>query len=127
MPIPGSPPRRVMEPGTIPPPSTVFSSLIFVTILSEVSVLISLRFVISLRLSPVIRAVSFFLSVISSTKLFHSLHSGHFPSHLGDTWPQLWQTYSVRSLFFIFTKETNYWSPLLLLFSFLPGVLPNCF
>ena len=32
-----------------------------------------------------------FFVIISSTKVFHSLHCGHFPSHFGDCVPQLWQ------------------------------------
>ena len=32
-PIPGSPPNSIKDPGTIPPPSTLFNSLSLVTIL----------------------------------------------------------------------------------------------
>jgi len=33
-------------------------------------------------------------SVISSTKVFQELHEGHLPSHLADSYPQLWQKYA---------------------------------
>lgn len=86
--MPGSPPTRISEPGTIPPPSTLSSSLICVDILS------SSRRVISESLegfpaSPAafcdaLEAVPFVFT-FSSTKLFHSRHPGHCPIHLEDS------------------------------------------
>jgi hypothetical protein len=35
----------------------------------------------------------------SSTKEFHSPQAGHFPSHFGESWPQLRQKKAVRDFF----------------------------
>src|SRR5215212_3059287 len=101
-PTPGSPPTRTMEPGTIPPPRTLFNSPTPASILPPPSTTGT-----SLRASvlPATRAfclvarsakpTTFLLSRTSSTKVLHSPQSGQRPSHLGSECPQLEQVYSV--------------------------------
>ena len=40
------------------------------------------------------------VTTVSSTKVFHSLHAGHCPSHFADSKPQLLQKNTVRFLAF---------------------------
>ena len=42
--MPGSPPRRIKDPGTIPPPRTLFNSVSFVLILGLFFISISSMF-----------------------------------------------------------------------------------
>ena len=84
--MPGSPPRRVKEPGTKPPPKTLLNSR------SSVFNRISLSLFISFTLSGLeafcnlleLVFQDFFSSLctISSTTVFHSLHEVHCPIHL---------------------------------------------
>ena len=72
-PMPGSPPTRTREPGTIPPPSTRSSSCIWVVTLSSSFVSIEER-----QTGPPAALLScafaaLFFSTVSSTKVFHSL------------------------------------------------------
>src|SRR5215210_2636452 len=102
LPTPGSPPTRTMEPGTIPPPSTRFSSPTPVSILPPPSTTgTSLRAIVfpgalafclvALSAKP----TTFLASRTSSTKVLHSPQSGQRPSHFGAWCPQFEQTYSV--------------------------------
>ena len=86
-PIPGSPPIKTTEPGTIPPPKTLFSSLSLVIILAILEeaiflILIGRSFCKSLSDHKTVSVCLFVL--FSSINEFHSLHPGHFPNHLGD-------------------------------------------
>jgi hypothetical protein len=45
--------------------------------------------------------------MISSTKVFHSLHEGHLPTHFVLSWPQLLQKKAVFVLLIIFLFESN--------------------
>ena len=87
LPIPGSPPTNVKEPGTIPPPSTLSSSSICVSIRLSSCMLTS---------DNLAGAEDIFLctpwlfprdeeGIFSSTIVFHSLHPGHCPIHLEDS------------------------------------------
>src|SRR5215211_5022539 len=97
-PTPGSPPTRTMEPGTIPPPRTLFNSPTPASILPppsttgtslKASVLpATLPFCLVARSA---KPTTFLLSRTSSTKVLHSPQSGQRPSHLGSVCPQLEQ------------------------------------
>ena len=81
-PIPGSPPIRVIDPGTNPPPITRSTSLKFDVILewSYVSFFkYSKLIVCPYDLDKIPDGFVFF----SSNKVFHSLHCSHLPIHLG--------------------------------------------
>src|SRR5687768_14398370 len=91
-----------MEPGTIPPPRTLFSSPTPASILPPPSTTgTSLRTIV-LPATPAFclvarsaKPTTFLLSRTSSTKVLHSPQSGHRPSHFGSACPQLEQTYRV--------------------------------
>ena len=99
LPIPGSPPRSVREPLTKPPPRTLSNSskpdltlaiLIFSIEFNETGsdFLVETAFVFPC------------LTTFSSTKVFHALHAGHFPSHLADSYPHSLQKNTVDVLAF---------------------------
>src|SRR5258708_34786633 len=98
--MPGSPPMRTMEPGTMPPPSTRSNSpmpdgMRGVSEASTTSYGLG-RPPASLRSDgarPLLAAVG--TSCRSSTKLFHSPQSGHRPSHLLLSNPHAWQPKTV--------------------------------
>src|SRR5919107_1288552 len=101
-PTPGSPPTSTMEPGTIPPPSTRFSSPTPASILPPPSTIgTSLRAIVFpefLAFCLVARSAkptTFLASRTSSTKVLHSPQSGQRPSHFGAWCPQFEQTYRV--------------------------------
>src|SRR4051812_5224993 len=89
-PIPGSPPSRMAEPSTRPPPSTRSSSPMVVDkrageetwVLSEASS--------SPRLLPGFNPLGVVVTA-SSTSVFHSPQASHLPAHLGEVAPQDWQ------------------------------------
>ena len=87
-PIPGSPPTSTSDPFTIPPPSTRSSSFIPVINLSSSDAFI---FEIGKGCALFLSSVLFpdeltdFLSIFSSTNVFHSLHAGHCPIHFADS------------------------------------------
>ena len=101
LPIPGSPPINTNEPGTSPPPNTRFNSSSCISIRGSSSASISFK-VTGLALAVSIpetgRRLEGSLRTISSTYVFHSPQEGHFPTHLGDSCPQLLHTYTVFSL-----------------------------
>jgi hypothetical protein len=43
-------------------------------------------------------------AIFISLKVFHCPQEGHFPTHLGDSWPQLEQTYAVLSFAIMLAK-----------------------
>ena len=93
LPIPGSPPISTKLPGTIPPPNTRLNSgseQINFGVFSKVTSASNLGFTcdLVLDLSFQTSAGCVFVSINSSTKVFHSSHEGHFPSHLGVECPQ---------------------------------------
>ena len=95
-PIPGSPPTRTREPGTMPPPRTRLSSSRPELTRSSSSIGTEERQTGAAAAFLSSRALpALFFSTVSSTKVFHSLHPGHCPSHLGDSYPQLWQKNTV--------------------------------
>src|SRR5712692_4785744 len=98
--MPGSPPIRTIEPGTMPPPSTRSNSpmpegMRGVSDASTTSYGLG-RPPASLSSDgarPLLAAVG--TSCRSSTKLFHSPQSGHRPSHLLLSNPHAWQPKTV--------------------------------
>ena len=97
-PIPGSPPTSDRDPGTTPPPRTRFSSPTPVSNRRSLSNGTSLRVaaVPAARLGRDARSakpVAFLASPrTSSTKVLHSPHPGHRPSHLASVLPQFEHT-----------------------------------
>ncbi len=85
--MPGSPPRRISDPGTRPPPSTRFSSPMPVSMRSMSRSRISFTRCASARGMPGrrIAAVDGSFAATCSAKVFHSPHAGQRPSHLGDS------------------------------------------
>ena len=99
--MPGSPPSRMSEPGTSPPPSTRFTSLLPRSMrrwsLSRMSRTRCGREAGSPPASAeagdeLSRAMS------SSVKVFHSPHEGQRPSHFGASKPQFLQKYAFLTL-----------------------------
>src|SRR3989339_1064599 len=91
--MPGDPPSNTSDDGIMPPPSILSNSFMPVVILGvpEIEILSSSRTSeensVSRRLED-----SGFITVDSSTKEFHSLQSGHLPSHFCELCPQFRQT-----------------------------------
>ena len=105
-PMPGSPPTRTRDPGTIPPPSTRSSSRIPVLHLASSSADTSVSGTTFASLTdslterdPAVVPFVIPLSSFSSTNVFHSPHAGHCPSHFASSCPQFWQK---NMLFFAF-------------------------
>ena len=94
--MPGSPPIRIIEPGTKPPPSTRFSSPLGNVILGTSLACISDTFtgVVDISDSRTGPVPDFFAETVSSTYVFHCPQTGHLPIHLGDSLPQLLQKYT---------------------------------
>ena len=101
-PIPGSPPTKTSDPGTIPPPSTRSNSRLFVcTRVSSCETTFAKRSGFNCRDELCTNAaprLAFFSSTNSSTSVFHSLQPGQRPIHLADSYPHDWQTYFVLIL-----------------------------
>ena len=95
LPMPGSPPSRIREPGTMPPPSILSISLLQMEILLSPLREISLSFTAEDSPFPkndFSRERELFLLVFgSSTIVFHSPHAGHLPIHFALSVPQLEQ------------------------------------
>src|SRR3972149_1362913 len=88
VPMPGSPPTRITEPVTTPPPRTLSSSLIPVEVLCSYPAFIELRSCGSdLRNCTGRESREGTDSFLSSTRVFHSPQSGHLPSHLVLVYP----------------------------------------
>ena len=106
-PIPGSPPIRVREPATRPPPSARLSYSLGICMRGSSSACISLRGTglesAETRVPRVALPVPLETLTFSPTKVFHSPQLGHLPTHLGDSCPQLLQKYAVFT-FAIFTS-----------------------
>ncbi len=91
-PIPGSPPINVIDPGTIPPPRVLSSSPIpvgrrmaFCGPTSQIDITFDESEFSTHRL--LLPALDLFSVFVSSTKLPHSSHDGHLPSHLPELYP----------------------------------------
>ena len=109
-PMPGSPPNKVIEPGTMPPPITRLNSPSFNTKRFTSVALISLMSFALLLVSPSLantrtEDAAEGLCTTSSTNVFHSLHDGHLPTHLGDSKPQLLQ----KNAFLILLNRFCFW------------------
>ena len=94
LPIPGSPPTKISEPFTIPPPKTLSSSSKPVDVLnvSFPSTVFKAVGLLIFFFSSFPNIPSLVFCIFSSTKLFHSLHAGHFPNHFAVSYPQLLHT-----------------------------------
>src|SRR5512133_934264 len=96
LPIPGSPPMRITEPLTSPPPSTLLSSAVCVS--SRGWLFVSTSCSLTGTPPPLKNGPSetaLVLMIASSEKVFHCPHDGHLPIHLGDSKPQFRQTNTV--------------------------------
>lgn len=99
LPIPGSPPSKINEPFTSPPPKTLSNSskpvdVLIVSLASYESSLCGILFVFFSAFNEL-----FLLSTIfCSKKVFQLPHAGHFPSHFPDSYPHSLHTKTV--LFF---------------------------
>src|ERR1700694_4359935 len=98
LPIPGAPPIRTSEPGTIPPPSTLSSSPMPVLNRRSAAAATSASATgaaAATRAPPPPgprRPAATGLSA-SSTNVFHSPQLGHCPAHRRASWPQAEQTW----------------------------------
>ena len=116
-PMPGSPPSRVMLPGTIPPPSTRFSSSSIISMRGSSIEEMSRNFIGLASLSeccppnmvaapPCLMVMPAFFAacdpesaaILISLNVFHCPQLGHLPIHLALSCPQLLQTYAILSL-----------------------------
>src|SRR5678816_3057303 len=86
--MPGSPPTSTTEPATRPPPRTRSSPGRLVSRRPSGRAETSDR---GRTPGPSIRPAAAVEDRTSSTKEFHSPHSGQRPSHFGDDAPQDWQ------------------------------------
>ena len=92
LPIPGSPPTRVAEPGTSPPPVTRSNSAMPL-VLRGGWVSAPLRPTNSMRrpfFAP--RPFGALSGACSSTSEFQAWQAGHWPAHFGCEAPHSWQT-----------------------------------
>src|SRR6202050_1325076 len=93
LPIPGSPPIRVTDPATRPPPSTRSSSAEPVSRRRLSTPASSAREVDGdLRAALPPRRAGPPAPCSSATRVFHSPQAAHWPCHLGDEPPHDWQT-----------------------------------
>ena len=106
LPIPGSPPRRTMLPGTNPPPNTRFSSSSCISTLGSSFADISLSRKTLAAFPPLLEIVpppkptlplEGDEGMLISLKVFHCPQAGHFPIHFADSCPQFSQTYAILS------------------------------
>src|SRR5688572_15776156 len=99
LPMPGSPPIRVAEPATSPPPTARSNSAMPLLIRSGSTTSAS-RPTSSNGRPPERRlcraANGVTTAPLSSTSVFHSEHSAHWPCQRLETDPQAWQTYRLR-------------------------------
>ncbi len=89
LPMPGSPPTSTSEPATMPPPRTLSSSPMPVAVLSSSPALTSLSLAGTLRAipgrAPFTLSGRYFAAGGASVNESHSWHTGHWPSHFGDS------------------------------------------
>jgi hypothetical protein len=100
LPMPGSPPIKVTDPNTSPPPSTRSSSAEPVAIRGCSARASAAREVDE---SERMRGAPGFGwrtpdGAVSPTNVFHSPQAAHCPCHLGEAAPQFWQTNTSFSL-----------------------------
>src|SRR5882724_9612493 len=92
-PMPGSPPIRVTEPGTRPPPNTRSSSLEPV-VTRDCSTMASAASDEEASVRGTLMDTGGFRVVVactSATRVFHSPQPAHCPCHFGEEAPQFWQ------------------------------------
>src|ERR1700744_5373708 len=96
--MPGSPPISTTPPGTRPPPSTRSNSLTPVEKRGTSDASISARRCTGALLASDWKRCAEGDSATVSTSVFHALHAGHCPCHLGDCPPHSVQVYIVFCL-----------------------------
>src|SRR5262249_23465767 len=96
LPIPGSPPTRVTEPCTIPPPSTRSSSPIPVDCRMQRCAGPAVRGEGGLAALLFAAERARASATSSSTREPHVEHEGHCPSQRGEACPHCWQVKAVR-------------------------------
>src|SRR5690554_2448735 len=92
-PIPGSPPIKIIEPGTRPPPKIRSSSAFPSDILCSLEKVISdrgcgLGLEVGRKLTDLAPVALESLLTISSTSVFHFPQEGHCPNHFDVSFPQ---------------------------------------
>lgn len=103
LPMPGSPPRSIMDPGTIPPPRIRSTSLFPMSILLSLSTEMSLRGTgldseIPTRAFGLAADEALVLRDKPSFMVFHSPHAGQRPIHLEVSLPHDVQYHTVLTL-----------------------------
>ena len=88
-PIPGSPPTKIADPGTNPPPVTRSNSLIFEILRGGRSVVPLRPTNSTLRPLPLLKPLGADSLDCSSTNEFHSPHPSHRPVHFEWLAPQV--------------------------------------
>src|SRR5438105_8631963 len=83
LPIPGSPPTRTTEPGTIPPPRTKSNSARPVFQRATASLFRSVRRIGGLAVGKPLTAEPLNRPTASSTSAFHAPQASHLPPHFG--------------------------------------------
>ena len=114
LPIPGSPPSKINDPLTIPPPRTLSSSPKPVDILDTSCPLYEFNALGSFLSFSFLTPFSVIFSTFCSKKVFQLLHAGHFPIHFALSYPHSLQTKIVFAAFAI-----NYFSSLFDLLHFI--------
>ncbi len=92
LPMPGSPPTRIAEAGTRPPPRTRSNSAMPVGRRGGGSAVPARSTNATRRPAPPLAAGPGRGAIASSTMVFHSPQASQRPTHRGLTPPQLWQT-----------------------------------
>ena len=98
LPIPGSPPKSAIEPGTKPPPRTRSTSPMPVGRSARpprsrrTAIGVNEAIPAIARAADGARAVDRGCATVS-TSVFHAPHDGHWPAHLGEAAPHCWQRY----------------------------------
>ena len=91
--MPGSPPSRITEPATNPPPRTRSSSPIPLTARDSVSCVISVTVRLAALPAGALRAAGSDKAEAASSSVFHAWQAGHCPCHCGVRAPHAPHTY----------------------------------
>ena len=106
-PIPGSPPSKINEPFTIPPPNTLSSSPLLSSSPNPVDVLATSSPLYEFKAFGVFLSFDIFtpfsviFSIFCSKNVFQLLHAGHFPIHFALSYPHSLHTNTVFGAFAI--------------------------
>ena len=100
-PIPGSPPSKIKDPLTIPPPRTLSNSPNPVDVLDTSCPLYEFNALGSFLSFNFLTPFSVIFSTYSKKKVFQLLQAGHFPIHFALSYPHSLQTKIVFAVFAI--------------------------